>query len=51
MRRSSEQYLDKKPAGYCGTGGTEGKLSAPSESNRGASRPTGVASAPEVSEK
>ncbi|MER6370378.1 peptide-methionine (S)-S-oxide reductase MsrA [Streptomyces mirabilis] len=46
-----QQYLDKNPAGYCGTGGTGVRLSTPSESNRGASCPTGVASAPGVSEK
>ncbi|WBO64179.1 peptide-methionine (S)-S-oxide reductase MsrA [Streptomyces camelliae] len=46
-----QQYLDKNPAGYCGLGGTGVKLSAPFETNWGASCPTGIASAPEVSEK
>ncbi|MFE3414361.1 peptide-methionine (S)-S-oxide reductase MsrA [Streptomyces mirabilis] len=48
-----QQYLSgsKNPDGYCGLGGTGVRLSTPSESNRGASCPTGVASAPGVSEK
>ncbi|MFF7600071.1 peptide-methionine (S)-S-oxide reductase MsrA [Streptomyces mirabilis] len=48
-----QQYLSgsKNPDGYCGLDGTGVKLSTPSESNWGASCPTGVASAPEVSEK
>jgi peptide-methionine (S)-S-oxide reductase len=43
-----QQYLDKNPAGYCGLGGTGVKLSAPFETNWGASCPTGIAPAPEV---
>lgn len=46
-----QQYLDKNPAGYCGLGGTGVKLSDPFETNWGASCPTGIAPAPEVTEK
>ncbi|MEU9098306.1 peptide-methionine (S)-S-oxide reductase MsrA [Streptomyces sp. NPDC048361] len=45
-----QQYLDKNPAGYCGIGGTGVKLTAPFETNWGASCPTGIAPAPEVAE-
>ncbi|MFF7123816.1 peptide-methionine (S)-S-oxide reductase MsrA [Streptomyces sp. NPDC008240] len=43
-----QQYLDKNPAGYCGSGGTGVKLSTPFGTNWGASCPTGVAPAPDV---
>ncbi|MEU8970836.1 peptide-methionine (S)-S-oxide reductase MsrA [Streptomyces monashensis] len=46
-----QQYLDKNPAGYCGLGGTGVKLSDPFDTNWGASCPTGVAPAPEVTDK
>ncbi|MFJ8197640.1 peptide-methionine (S)-S-oxide reductase MsrA [Streptomyces sp. NPDC096152] len=48
-----QQYLSdaKNPNGYCGLGGTGVELSAPFETNWGASCPTGVAPAPEVTEK
>ncbi|WP_458245407.1 peptide-methionine (S)-S-oxide reductase MsrA [Streptomyces sp. MAI_2237] len=44
-----QQYLSgsKNPDGYCGLGGTGVKLSDPSETNRGASCPTGIAPAGE----
>ncbi|MER5429769.1 peptide-methionine (S)-S-oxide reductase MsrA [Streptomyces sp. NPDC002588] len=44
-----QQYLSdaKNPNGYCGTGGTGVELSTPSETNRQASCPTGVAPAPQ----
>jgi peptide-methionine (S)-S-oxide reductase len=45
-----QQYLDKNPGGYCGIGGTGVKLSDPFETNWGASCPTGVAPAPEVTD-
>ncbi|MFF3344347.1 peptide-methionine (S)-S-oxide reductase MsrA [Streptomyces sp. NPDC002779] len=43
-----QQYLDKNPGGYCGIGGTGVKLSAPFETNWGASCPTGLVAAPEA---
>ncbi|WP_327593705.1 peptide-methionine (S)-S-oxide reductase MsrA [Streptomyces chartreusis] len=46
-----QQYLDKNPAGYCGLGGTGVKLNTPFETNWGASCPTGVAPAPESTDK
>ncbi|MDO0926003.1 peptide-methionine (S)-S-oxide reductase MsrA [Streptomyces sp. TG1A-8] len=46
-----QQYLDKNPAGYCGLGGTGVELGDPFETNWGASCPTGVAPAPEPTEK
>lgn len=51
MQSYHQQYLDKKPAGYCGIGGTGVKLSTPFETNWGASCPTGVAPAPETAEQ
>ncbi|MEU6809255.1 peptide-methionine (S)-S-oxide reductase MsrA [Streptomyces sp. NPDC046831] len=46
-----QQYLDKNPAGYCGLGGTGVELAEPFETNWGASCPTGVAPAPEVTDR
>ncbi|MGI5410848.1 peptide-methionine (S)-S-oxide reductase MsrA [Streptomyces chartreusis] len=46
-----QHYLDKNPAGYCGLGGTGVKLNTPFETNWGASCPTGVAPAPESTDK
>ncbi|RSN89365.1 peptide-methionine (S)-S-oxide reductase [Streptomyces sp. WAC 05379] len=46
-----QQYLDKNPGGYCGLGGTGVKLSDPFETNWGASCPTGIALAPEVTDR
>ncbi|MET7568095.1 peptide-methionine (S)-S-oxide reductase MsrA [Streptomyces sp. NPDC005492] len=46
-----QQYLDKNPAGYCGIGGTGVKLSTPVGTDRGSSCPTGVAPAPEATDK
>ncbi|MGW1027565.1 peptide-methionine (S)-S-oxide reductase MsrA [Streptomyces sp. NPDC002577] len=48
-----QQYLSdaKNPNGYCGLGGTGVKLSTPFETNWGASCPTGIAPAPEATEK
>ncbi|MFI9205403.1 peptide-methionine (S)-S-oxide reductase MsrA [Streptomyces sp. NPDC053048] len=46
-----QQYLDKNPSGYCGIGGTGVELSAPFETNWGASCPTGLAPAPEPSDE
>ncbi|MGW5095088.1 peptide-methionine (S)-S-oxide reductase MsrA [Streptomyces nodosus] len=44
-----QQYLSdaKNPNGYCGLGGTGVELTAPFETNWGASCPTGIAPAPE----
>ncbi len=47
-RAQHQQYLDKYPAGYCGSGGTGVVLGDPSGTGRGASCPAGVASASEV---
>ncbi|MFH8768104.1 peptide-methionine (S)-S-oxide reductase MsrA [Streptomyces sp. NPDC085866] len=46
-----QQYLDKNPAGYCGSGGTGVELGTPFETNWGTSCPTGLAPAPEVTDK
>ncbi|MFF1443791.1 peptide-methionine (S)-S-oxide reductase MsrA [Streptomyces sp. NPDC058295] len=46
-----QQYLAKNPGGYCGIGGTGVKLSDPLGTNWGASCPTGIAPAPEVTDK
>ncbi|WP_316779233.1 peptide-methionine (S)-S-oxide reductase MsrA [Streptomyces sasae] len=46
-----QQYLDKNPAGYCGLSGTGVKLSTPFGTNWGASCPTGIAPASDVTEK
>ncbi len=48
-----QQYLSgsKNPDGYCGLDGTGVKLGDPFETNWGTSCPTGIAPAPEASEK
>ncbi|MEU5366037.1 peptide-methionine (S)-S-oxide reductase MsrA [Streptomyces sp. NPDC005925] len=46
-----QQYLAGNPSGYCGLGGTGVELSTPFGTNRGASRPTGVAATSEVTDE